>query len=324
MSEDSRHDSWRRLVDMIGVLRKKPSHASELAERFGVAESTVRRDLSWMEKNVPGVSAKQMGRRKIYEYEPESERLQIHYPAAFCLLTGARAISVLEESDTWEGFSEVLAFAKKTFGSQVDRKICVLRSNFHLSKEQQQFFDILVQALRDERVIGLRYHAPEREPYDEECEPLSLMGWRGRLYLIVRRWKAGKAELRLRRLDRIQNIELLVPKRRFSYPSIEDFDPDQLFRYSVGPFFQPNPPTSPVILRFFDDEAERHRDFDWGVEHRVLRNEPLEIELNVHIDYSLRHFVLRAGGGVEVLAPQHFREEIAQELERAQKRYSPK
>jgi len=68
MTEDTRHSSWARLLSILRALSRHPLYAYQLCELTGVAESTLRRDMLWLERNWPGIRTARAGRKKLYSY----------------------------------------------------------------------------------------------------------------------------------------------------------------------------------------------------------------------------------------------------------------
>jgi len=68
MPEDTRYSSWARLLAILRAINEVPLYSYQLAVKTGVAESTLRRDIAWLEKNWPGVKSIRVGHKKLYSY----------------------------------------------------------------------------------------------------------------------------------------------------------------------------------------------------------------------------------------------------------------
>jgi len=312
MPEETRYQSWVRLLEILGQLRRGSYTSSELATRLGVSISVVRRDLAWLSSNMEGLSWDRDGREKRYRLG-RSEGPRLMYPSALALLLGSRATGVMSESGVGESVAALVAEASSVWGVDADRKIIAISSHFGLSEGQQESFDMLVQALREQRVVELLYAPPKAaSPEVHEVMPLSLLFSRSRLYLIVAR--EGQEGYGLRRLDRIKEVTWARPKRHFAYPPSDSYAPEDLFRYSFGAFLYHSPPEEPVVLRFYGEDALFHRRYDWPVPYEVVCQAPFEVSLEAHIDHSLLHFIMRLGRGVEVVRPASLRARVRAEL----------
>jgi predicted DNA-binding transcriptional regulator YafY len=315
MSEGpKRYESWFRYQKILSALRQREHTAKTLAEDLQIPESTLRRDLLWMERNAPGVSAREDRKKKYFRSEALPELM---YSGALCLLMGADAVSTVSGSDAWGGLKPLLQYAEAKLGRDAARKVCSLQGDFQLRDMQQEIFDVLIEAISESLIVELYYRSPQSEGVTKvEVQPLSLVRWRDRMYLVLQ--SSDRAHtVGVRRLDRIEDVQFTEPRRAFKYPTAEVYDPQRLFRQSLGPFVHEHPPQEPVILRFRGEEVQRHREYAWPVPFVVRRESPLEVELWCHMDESLMHFVMRLGAGVEVVSPQPLRAEIRRRLQDA-------
>jgi predicted DNA-binding transcriptional regulator YafY len=229
-------------------------------------------------------------------------------------------MKAVDKSGTRDGVEPWLEKARERFAGDLERKVLAVAPDFKLDEHQQHCFDEVVRALSKERVLQLSYKSIVGNVRTEVVEPWSLLSWRGRLYLVVAEHGAETKKPTMRRLDRIADAEVLRP--RFEYPEKLSYDPAELAAASLGPFLRDERlPIERVELRFEGVDAKYHRNFAWPVPHTIVQDDPLIIALDVQLDFGLKRFLLRLGAGVEVLKPAKLREEIAEALRAAARKY---
>lgn len=318
MPEETRHSSQQRLLVLLDCLTERPHTIRELAAACGCAESVARRDVGWLAERRTEVRRRQEGRHHVWWWEAAEPVSTSLFPAsAMWMLLATRALGAIEATGTRQLVDQLMGEVERKLGSNGRRKVHALTGGFRLSELQAESFDAIVEALCYEQRLRLIYQSPGRAARESVVEPLTLVLWGDRLYLVVIERELGESPT-LRRLDRVVDAERLVGER-FEYPDVERYEPAKLLGDSLGPFILGEPTT--VRLRFFGEEATIHRSWAWPVPHRVVAEEPLVVELETTIDHSLLHFVLRLGEGVEVLGPATLRAEVRQRLEAALGRY---
>lgn len=114
-------------------------------------------------------------------------------------------------------------------------------------KQRELLRELLVALFQQER-IEVDYQASNSEPGRRTLEPLSLMSWRGGLYLLAR--QAGSTRVKTFVVDRMQELKRLGVW--FEYPSRQDFDPAHYTEGSFGIFTEDNDDSYDVELIFQD------------------------------------------------------------------------
>jgi len=318
MPEDTRHSSQHRLLVLLDCLATRPHTVRELAAACGCAESVARRDLRWLAEQRSELRTERDGRHLVYVLAAPDAPPNTLFPAsAFWMLLAAHALGTVAASGTRQLLDQVMNEAVRKLGPNAPRKVHALGAGFQLSDAQAESFDEIVEALCYEQRLRLRYQAPGRPERTSIVEPLSLILWADRIYLVVLEPELGDRPS-IRRMDRVVEAERLAGDR-FVYPPVEDYSPGQLLGDSLGPFVRGTPTT--VTLRFWGEDADIHRTHAWPVPHRTVSDDPLIVELETAVDHSLMHFVLRLGDGVEVLAPEALRQEVRARLTAALDRY---
>ena len=269
---------------------------------------------------MPGVAAQKRGRALEYYVRSPQDEPPMGYPAAFWLLLAEYTMKAVDKSGTRDGVEPWLEKARARFTGDLERKVLALAPDFKLDEHQQHCFDEIVRALSKELVIQLSYTSIVGNVRAEVVEPWSLLSWRGRLYLVVAEHDSESKKPSVRRLDRITDAKVL--RTRFEYPSKGSYDPAELAASSLGPFLRDESlPVERVELRFDGVDARYHRNFAWPVPHTIVQDDPLIVALDVQLDFGLKRFLLRLGAGVEVLKPTQLREEIAEAIRAAARKY---
>lgn len=176
----------------------------------------------------------------------------------------------------------------------------------------QKFLTPLIESMRDSRTIMLRYKSFWRQDeFSVEAEPYLVKVFKQRWYLLAR--NTNKGVLRIYALDRI--LELWQTEKTFSY--LENFSPEDYFYNSFGIISQDNCPPEYIELKVY------------GTQVKFFRTLPLhhsQIEIKDTDEYSIFSYylsptydfiqeLLSHGYSVEVLSPQHLRDEVRMHAE---------
>ncbi|MFM7707302.1 MAG: helix-turn-helix transcriptional regulator, partial [Gammaproteobacteria bacterium] len=150
---------------------------------------------------------------------------------------------------------------------------------------------------------------------ERELSPARLIFYRSNWYLAA--WCHRSDDLRVFSIDRIASAEriaaaalqvpdLLLEKRLSSGYGIFEGEADQI-----------------AVLRFNADAARWVADEPWHPRQRIRRSPDGTLLLEVPFRHAveLQMDILRYGAAVEVLAPPMLREQVAQELRSAARRY---
>ena len=173
----------------------------------------------------------------------------------------------------------------------------------------QKFLTPIIEAMRDGLSIEITYKSFWRQTeYTTEVEPYFVKVFRQRWYVIG--FCNERDSIRTFALDRILTFE--TSDNKFTYP--KEFDPDAWFADCFG-----------IITE--DIKAERVRVKVYGKQRWYFHSLPLHhsqnesettedysiFEYHIRPTFDFRRELLSHGGAVEVLSPQWFREEMADE-----------
>ena len=178
----------------------------------------------------------------------------------------------------------------------------------------QKHLTTIIEAMRDSRTLEMAYKSFWRQDsYTAEVEP-----YFQRWYMVAK--NTEKDALRIYALDRVQ--EMRETDNGFTFP--KDFDPEEYFYNSYGIIHDDNCPPEIVDLKVF------------GVQREYFRTLPLhhsQKEVETENEYSVFRYylsptydfvqeILSHGCEVEVLSPEHLRNEIRWHAEVIVKRTS--
>lgn len=181
----------------------------------------------------------------------------------------------------------------------------------------QKHLSTIIEAMRDSRTLEMTYKSFWRQDsYTAEVEPYFVKVFRQRWYMVAK--NTEKDALRIYALDRVQ--EMRETDNGFAFP--KDFDPEEYFYNSYGIIHDDNCPPEIVDLKVF------------GVQREYFRTLPLhhsQKEVETCDDCSVFRYylsptydfvqeILSHGCEVEVLSPEHLRDEIRWHAEAIVKR----
>ena len=171
--------------------------------------------------------------------------------------------------------------------------------------------------MRDGHTLEMTYKSFWRQDsYTAEMEPYFVKIFRQRWYMVAR--NTAKDALRIYALDRVQ--EMRETDNSFTYP--KDFDPEEYFCDCFGIIHDDNCPPEIVELKVFGTQREYFR---------TLPPHHSQKEIETGDDYSVFRYylsptydfvqeILSHGCEVEVLSPEHLRNEIRVHAEAILKR----
>ena len=176
----------------------------------------------------------------------------------------------------------------------------------------QKFLTPIIEAMRDGLSVEIRYKSFWRQDeYTTEVEPYFVKVFRQRWYLIARNKK--KDALRIYALDRIQS--LIQTGNSFVMP--KDFSPEEYFHNCFGIIHEDDCPPETVDLKVYGVQREYFRTLPLHHSQKEVENEKDYSVFRYYLSptYDFAQEILSHGCEVEVLAPEHFRNEIREHAE---------
>lgn len=185
----------------------------------------------------------------------------------------------------------------------------------------QHHLSLIVEALTKGKALEMVYQKfADCEPYTCFVEPYCVKLSQQRWYLLGR--KDHRDHLQVFALDRVRQLSILFD-HDFQLPA--DFSPRDYFTHALGVFIDEGMPICKVVLRV---------GIFWRNYLRTLPLHPSQHEVERHTDYSLFSYhlaispdlvnqLLSYGPQIEVLEPQHLRDQMAEAISAMHSLYTP-
>lgn len=171
----------------------------------------------------------------------------------------------------------------------------------------QNFLTPVIEAMRDGMSIEIKYKSFWRQDeYTTEVEPYFVKVFKQRWYLIAR--NKIKDAIRIYALDRIRALS--QTGNAFVMP--KDFSPEEYFYNSFGIISQDNCPPEIVELKVYGMQKEYFRTLPLHHSQEEVENADGYSIFRYYLSptYDFIQEILSHGCEVEVLSPQHLRDEV--------------
>lgn len=242
------------------------------------------------------------------QHDPKKRGYQICNAADEDLSDFHQFLKLLELAERVETISLTLQSARIT-----SKNIVFEHNDFFIGSEHLK---PLADAIQQKLMIRFSYHSYlKKQGESYTIAPHLIMEHRNRWYILGRDQKQNK--VKTFGLDRMQNIDYLDP-----YPDANGFDYKNLFKNTFGITCLEEAP-SRVVLSFTAQQGKYIKSLPLHHSQKILinTNKELRIAILVVLNIDLKMQILSYGSSVEVLEPLVLREEIAEEIQKAQKKY---
>jgi len=308
--------------------RRLGASIDEIAADSGVSRRTIQRDLVKLQTLAFPITV-ETGPHGLKRWKLTADEglinLKFTLEEAAALALGRQFLEPLAGTHFHAGAISALKKIRSTLSESALRHIEKLAHGFYHAVRgwtdyghKAELIDSLVTAIEDRQVTAIGYHSlrstEEVSLYD--LYPLSLVYWKGALYLIAD--SPGHAGIRTFKVDRIRSVEVL--KLPFAVPI--PFDPEEYLRHSFGIFQSDAPPQTVRIL--FRSDAGRlleERQFHPTQKVRRRRDGRWLVEFDLSSFEELQSWVMSWGAAAEVLEPEGFRERVSAALQDAARAY---
>lgn len=299
-----------RLFEIVYLLmNKKSMTANELAAHFEVSKRTILRDIDalttagipihTMQGKGGGISIldKFVLNKAVIS---ESEQQQILFA-----LQGMSAVQYKEAENV---LSRLQSLFEKTDKDWIE----VDFSRWGNSATDRAKFDVLKNAVINERAITFTYSSSTGETADREAYPLKLVfkskSWYLQTFCLL------KNDYRTFKISRMRNVDILdeaFGNKAFRAPEIEQTEYQSHCLIAVKLYFEPY-----AAYRVYDE-------FD---EQCITKNSDGSFLIVVSLpnDYWLYDYILSFGAAVEVVEPQSVRDEIVRQIKGIKNKYMSK
>lgn len=190
-----------------------------------------------------------------------------------------------------------------------------IKDIFHFDNKKPlgtQHLSQMIAAIKNRQIIYLIYNK-DWENDKSECEllPLLLKEFKGRWYVLAKRLSDGK--IRTYSLDRVVSFSLL---------NKHDIPPEGIAHYfdnCFGIFSKDDLQPEEVVLRFTKKAGKFVKEATMHSSQEIISDTETEISIRLHLLVTLDFIMelLSYGESVEVISPQHLRNEMQERLQKA-------
>ena len=298
----------------------------DIAERFEVNPRTALRYIQALQRTGEPLYEEISGKRKVWRLMPTARRQSITLSTSqmVALFLSRRVFDFLAGTGFQEDLDEVFGkleatLRRKDFAAvrNLDRKVFDVNEARHLYEGRlDDVNDIMTALLREDR-LRVTHEGVSGGRKTFVLEPYTLLVYKKGLYLAG--FSHQHQEIRTFALDGFREVEWLRGNR-FEYPS--DYRPEQL---TEGAFGLIRGPQTHVRVRFGSRVARYVQRRQWHETQQFRRDgDRLEMTMEVHGTTEVMNWVLGFGSNAEVIEPEDFRHQVADEVEKAAARYRRK
>ncbi|MBW2172942.1 MAG: transcriptional regulator [Deltaproteobacteria bacterium] len=325
MRGDQLARQWRILRTIESS--KQGVTVSQLAEAEGCHTRTIWRDLAAIQYAGFPLYSEKDGNKSLWNF---IEGYKFHLPVPFTVteLMGLYfyrdILRIFKETVFYESMDELFRKVKATLPPESLSYLRRIEQTFHIGfkpfKDYSSFREIIQQineAVVNGRVIEMRYYSlSSKRETTRKVDPFKVWFFNGTLYLIG--WCHVHDEIRMFVLDRVKLLH--VTDERFIPP--DDFDLDEYMQDAFG-VIRTDP--EEVVIRF-EPSLERYlKENIWHPSQVFEKDKDGSLLMTMEVGglREVMSWVMGFGREAEVLAPEHLRIAVAEELAATAERYTP-
>lgn len=290
-------------------------NATILVDQFEVSLATARRDIAYLRDRLLAPLAFDSQKNGFF-YNQEGFALPFERSPKIIFLLGMlnkmaeeAGLGQLPEVKTLE--EKLSTFVFPDYGRLVDNIHCEW---VEVESLQPLIFETIVEAIVTRHIVSIDYNTTSREATKRIIEPLRLINYQGRWYLL--------AYCQLRRAIRIFHIARMskaaLGKDTFE-PSPHDHD--ELLHQSFGIFKGKSIYLAEILFTSTAAELVRHQ--HWHANQSLEEvADGILLRLPVSDNREILMKVLQYGSMAKVIAPKALRDEVKQEIQRMTKLYT--
>jgi predicted DNA-binding transcriptional regulator YafY len=298
-----------RLFEIVYLLiDKKSITAKELASHFEVSVRTVLRDIDALTAaGIPVYTSQGKGGGISIHDSYVLNKTVISENEQKQILFALQGMSATQHIETEAILGRLRSLFQKTYKDWIE----VDFSRWGNSATDKAKFDSIKEAVINERAVSFTYSSSQRETADRKTYPLKLVfkskSWYLQAFCLL------KNDYRTFKISRIRNVKVLADTfdgKAFQIPEIE---PDDQPTCLID-----------VKLRFSPQAA--YRVYDEFDEQDIIKNEDgtYTVAMSLPNNDWIYGYILSFGASIEVLEPQHVRDEIAHQAEKIKNKYVTK
>jgi predicted DNA-binding transcriptional regulator YafY len=308
---------WRLL--RILSARRLGVTLDDLATELEMSSRTIRRDLVVLRRlGFPLLEQSGEHGRKSWRLSDGEglANLRFSVEEAAALFLGRQFLEPLAGTYFHAGARSAFAKIRATLGDAALRHLERLAAGFYHAargwtdySRKAELIDDLVRAIEDRRVTAIGYRSLRTtEPVSQhDLYPLSLVYWRGALYLVAH--SPSHEAIRTYKVDRIESAQVL--ELPFAEPI--PFDAAQFLEHSFGIFQRDGEPIR-VRVAFRPQVSRLLEERQFHPSQRLTRRKDGRVvaEFRLSALEELTSWLLSFGPLAEVLEPPDLREQIAE------------
>ena len=328
--DDDAKSSIIRQWKILQTLTAEPEGATllELAERFGVSDKTIRRDLATLGEFFNGLTSVEgdCGRKRhCFRGSGISFGLGLNYDELLALYVGQSLTQPLcgaifgdELQSALKKIKRALPKDRVEYAERVAPLVVRLEASRPIySEAASSIVGAALTALSESRKLRIRYRSlKSKTPKTYTARPYNFVYFRGALYLIG--YSCKDKDVRFWKFSRMLAADAL--REKFERP--ENFDADTFLATAFTPYVGETEPAR-VKMRFFGSAARivREERLNGWVATTPEDDETTLVELETEYGTAFARWALGYGAGAETLEPPEAREAVLAELEKVARRY---
>ena len=298
-----------RLFEIVYLLMdKKRVTADELAAHFEVSKRTILRDIDTLTTaGIPIYTIPGKGGGIFIQDTFVLNKTLVSEAEQKQILFSLQSMSATELIKT----DEVLGRLRSFFAGSSKEWIEVDFSRWGYSAADNAKFDMLKNAILNERAVSFDYLSPYGESKGQEVYPLKLSFKSKAWYL--QSFSLTEHAYRIFKLTRINHMVALdqpFHSGDYEIPLIQSVE---------------EPPARDFIhIRVLISQNAKYRIYDEFPESDISVNEDGSLTLRTAVGLWIYDYMLSYGTAIEVLEPQYMREELLSHIEKIKNKYAPK
>lgn len=310
------------IIQMIAV-RPKTYRVKDLAGRFELSERMIKKDLEVIRHGLR-LDLKSSRAGYYFAETPQLPAVAYSFTEALALLQAAqvaRQVSGINSADLAAAVARLVSLFPPEFKGLLQNLSS--RPRITVGREhRQQMLRLLNRALLEGRKLDIVYETASRDGAISQrtVHPYHIMPY-------VRSWQLiayceKRQKILMFKVDRIQEATLLDE----GYEMSSDFDPEQYIGNVWGVMRGEGLEPEEIELHFEPDAGRWVAEEFWHNSQQVEQqpDDSVIFRLTIAITPEFVNWLLYYGSKVEVMKPEHLRETVAAEHQRAAEIYEPK
>ena len=298
-----------RLFEIVYLLmNKKQMTASELAAHFEVSKRTILRDIDTLTTaGIPIYTTQGKGGGIFIQDKFLLNKTFISEDEQKQILFSLQSMSATKFVET----DKILGRLRSLFDSPGQEWIEVDFSRWGYSAADSAKFEALKNSIISEMAISFDYWGVCSQSKNRKVYPLKLSfkskAWYLQAFCLL------KNDYRVFRITRMRNIAILDEPfngNAYEIPKVEPADHSSLCLTDIKLLVSPH-----AAYRIYDDFAED--------DITINEDGSFDVEMCMPHDQRIYDYILSFGSAVEVLEPQHVRDEMLVQIEKIKEKYSP-